>query len=136
MSQEEFLTALESRDLWLGVAGSTISTALVAFLAFAFQGSLKLYFQFSGEKEKNEAFEQSLNSSSPLAPFAFGIVQAKALRLFFMAVFFAYISDLFGLILWPINLMGYIVSLWFLFLALKWLNKLEGRALELLRKGS
>ncbi|NGQ90173.1 hypothetical protein G5V65_04640 [Rhodobacter sp. HX-7-19] len=131
----QYLSAEELKGVWIGVASSILAAAIIGSFLYVFRTSVATWRTKSEqERRKDEKFEAALSSASHFAPFAFGIAQARALRLFFIAVIIAYVGDLLGLF-YPANLVLYAVALVYLVSALRWMNKVERKALDIIDKG-
>jgi hypothetical protein len=126
---------IDKGDFWTGVLASVVAAAIVGIIVYIFKNSLSIFAkQRAIGRKENEIFESALNVSSPYAPFAFGVVQGRALRYFLTAVFIAYVGDILGEI-YPFNLVFYLISLYFIFLGLRWFFRIEKRAMEILNSG-
>jgi membrane protein YqaA with SNARE-associated domain len=107
----EIMGIAAREDFWVGAISSMVATMIVAIVVYVFRRSLALtQAQRDRRREDDELFEQALDGSNELAPFAYGVVQARALRYFLLAVFVAYVGDIFG-IFWPFNSFIYLISL-------------------------
>ena len=132
MSYEGWLELIGSEGFWGGVLASILAAIVIGIAGYIFRNSIRAFSQRQKQSRKeNEIFESALSLSSPFAPFAFGVVQGRALRYFVVAVFIAYVGDILG-IFWPLNIGIYCISLVFIFQSLRWFFKIEKRAMEIL----
>lgn len=130
----EWLTATDVKGFWLGVVASILATAIVASLLYIFRSSFEIWRKQSDENRlKSSSFENALSAASPYAPFAFGIAQGRALRLFFIAAVFALIGAVLSDFIYPLEGVLYAVALLYVVAALRWMNKIEQKALEIIQ---
>ena len=129
------VTLLSREDLWIGVMGGVIATMLVGVIVYAFRSSFRaIGTSFSKGAQNDKVINDSLEDSGPYAAFAYGIAQARALRFFILAMLLAAIGDSqIGWFLAPLNFVMAIASVVFLFLAFKWLNKIETKGINILQ---
>lgn len=133
MSYEGWLGLIGSEGFWGGVLASILAAIVIGIAGYIFRKSIRAFSERQEQSRKeNEIFESALSLSSPFAPFAFGVVQGRALRYFVVAVFIAYVGDILG-VFWPLNIGIYCISLIFIFQSLRWFFKIETRAMEILR---
>lgn len=133
MSYEGWLELIGSEGFWGGVLASILAAIVIGIAGYIFRKSIRAFSEKQEQNRKeNEIFESALSLSSPFAPFAFGVVQGRALRYFVVAVFIAYVGDILG-VFWPLNIGIYCISLIFIFQSLRWFFKIETRAMEILR---
>lgn len=132
MTPEKLGKIFESENFWVGVLGSMLAAVILAIIVFIFRNSIRLFLERRNKgNEESDTFDSALSLSSPYAPFAFGVVQGRALRYFLTAVFIAYVGDILQ-IFYPFNLLVYLVSLYYIYLGLKWFFRIERRALEII----
>lgn len=132
MDLDNLFELVKTEGFWGGVLASILATGIVTVLALIFRNSIRtLVEQRKKGRLEDELFDDALKLSSPYAPFAFGVVQGRALRYFLIAVFIAYIGDIMGLF-WPINIVFYIFSLFYILQGLRWFYRIEKRAMEIL----
>ena len=134
MQYEKWLELVGTEGFWGGVFASILAAAIVGVALFIFKNSLKILIdrREKGRREE-EIFQTALEISSPYAPFAFGIVQGRALRYFLIAVFIAYVGDIMGLF-WPLNIGFYALALIYIGFGIRWFFKIEKRGMEILSK--
>ncbi|HEX8257363.1 MAG TPA: hypothetical protein VF589_07000 [Allosphingosinicella sp.] len=134
MDSVELMQIASGKDFWVGASSSIVGASIIGIVVYVFRNALSLSrAQREKRRLEDQIFEQALDSSHSLAPFAYGIVQARALRYFLLAVFVAYVGDILSF-LWPFNSIAYVLSLWFIFQGLRWLYKIEKSAMKFLRR--
>ena len=98
MSYEGWLELIGSEGFWGDVLASIFAVIVIGIAGYIFRNSIRAFSQRQKQSRKeNEIFESALSLSSPFAPFAFGVVQGRALRYFVAAVFIAYVGDILGI---------------------------------------
>lgn len=133
MSNDQWADIVISKSFWVGVLSSAAAAALVGVIVYMFRNSFGiLKRQRERGRRENETFDAAMRLSSPYVSFAFGVVQARALRYFLTAVFIAYVGDIAGEFINPFNILIYIIALYYIFLGLKWFFKIEKRGLDIL----
>ncbi|HEX8573932.1 MAG TPA: hypothetical protein VF759_14400 [Allosphingosinicella sp.] len=131
---QSFFDILSGREFWVGASSSIVGAMIIAIAVYAFRRSLAItQAQRVQRRRENELFERALGASSEIAPFAYGVVQARALRYFLLAVFVAYIGDILD-VLWPANGAFYIISLAFIGQGLRWFYKIERNAIQIFER--
>ena len=131
MDMEELVSNASSIQFILGFFSSITATIVIVILSFIFKKSIDQYINQSKEnKRRTKLVEESLDSTSPYAPFAFGVAQSFSLKYFIIAVFLAYIGDI-AQMLYPFNILFYIISLFFIWRSIYWLYKIEEKAIKI-----
>jgi hypothetical protein len=125
---------IAGKDFWVGASSSIVGALILGIIAYAFRKSLALTkAQRDRTRQEDELFKNALRASSPLTPFAYGVVQARALRHFLLAVFVAYVGDVLD-VFWPFNSIMYLISLIFMSQGLRWFYEIERNAISVFQR--
>lgn len=118
-----------TEGFWGGVLSSIVAALILAIFGIIFRhGIMSARHSWKRRRDEGEMFNNAMNVSSPYAPFAFGVAQGRALRLFITAVFVAYIGDILSAFIFPFSTLAYVAALAFLFMSLQWFYRIERRA--------
>ncbi|KQT42028.1 hypothetical protein ASG43_17275 [Aureimonas sp. Leaf454] len=132
MAYQNWTALFASEGFIGGVLASILAAIIVSILLFISRNALSASRKtLIRSKQAQDLFEGALKASSPYAPFAFGIAQSRAIRYFLIAVFVAYLGDMFGIV-WPLNIAFYAAALAFIGKALTWCYRIERRAMEII----
>lgn len=135
MDNENWLNLIGTQAFWGGVLASIMAAIILWGAGFIFRNTFEAVSETRKQsQEEHKIFDEALKLSSPYAPFAYGVVQGRALRYFITAVFIAQIGDALGFI-WPFNIVLYCLSFIFLFQSLRWLYRIEEQAKQILKSG-
>jgi len=132
---EDIVSLVTRVDLWIGVAGGILATLIIGLITYAFRSSLNaITASFNKGAENDKVISTSLENSNQYTQFAYGIAQARALRFFILAALLgAIVETQVAWALQPLAFVLTIASIFFLFLAFKWLNKIETKGIQILQ---